>query len=99
MTDAGVGDGAPFHNVYHHPSLPLSLPPVMPPRSRLGSTGGVRLRGPLMQSLSAVEPEPDCNGHDYFIAFALVFMLAFISLKKFHRLQKPQGMQEPLMNA
>jgi hypothetical protein len=56
--------------------------------------------GPLAQSLSAVEPEPDCIGVDYFILLALVFVvLAFIGRKKFHRLQKPRGMQEPLMDA
>lgn len=59
--------------------------------------GGVRARGPL--SLSAVEPEPDCNGVDNVIVFALVFVLACVGFKKLRGSQKPRAIEEPLMEA
>lgn len=102
MADSGAGDRIPSHNAFHRTSLPLVNSAPLMPRSRLGLPGpgsmaGARLRGPL--ALSAVEPEPDCNGIEDFIVLALVFVLAFVGLKKYRRVQKSLGIKEPLMDA
>lgn len=104
MADAGAWERVPSHNALQRTSLPLLNAQPLMPRSRLGvpvngGMGGVRPRGPLAQSLSAVEPEPDCNGMEDFIVLAMVFVLAFVGLKKFRRVQKAPEIQEPLMDA
>lgn len=99
MADEGMGNGFPAHNAFQNPTLPLAGAPHLSPQPLMHSMGGGRLRGPFAQSLSAAVPEPDCNGVEDFVALVLVFMLAFMSLKKFRRIQKTQKMQEPLMDA
>lgn len=105
MADAGVASQPLIQTPLGSQPLiqpPLGSQPLMPRSGlgapRLGSMRGVKLPGPLAQSLSAVEPEPDCNGVEDLTALALVFMLAFIGLKKLRKLQKPPGVLEPLMD-
>lgn len=113
ISDAGMGAGVLTQHPSPHTSFPLPGSRISPqpliqsqplmPRSKLGAPGpgrmgGVRLPGPLALSQSSVEPELNCNGVDNFIVLALVIMLACIGLKKFRRVQKVQGMQEPLMD-
>jgi hypothetical protein len=108
MADAGVGNELPSHNAFHQSSLPLlhrphlSTQPWIQPRPmmpRPRAMAGPRFRGPLVQSLSAVEPQMGCSSADDFIALVVVFMLACIGFWKSQRLKKLRGMQEPLMDA